>query len=148
MNTQNYQPKKAVVTLSNAMDVGNPSNFVRILELFDNKFLSLKEKLSSVSITDEETKATIKAIKKSSNYLLDPHGAVGYLALERYLAEHPEQKGFFVETAHPVKFYDVVEPVIGEKISLPESVSGIMDKEKVSTKIDAEYNLLKEFLLK
>jgi threonine synthase len=148
MNTQNYQPKKAVSTLSNAMDVGNPSNFIRILELFDNKFLSLKEKLSSISITDEETKATIKTIKQSQNYLLDPHGAVGYLALERYLNQHPEQKGFFVETAHPVKFYDVVEPVIGEKIPLPASVEEIIYKEKVSTKIDADYNLLKEFLLK
>lgn len=148
MNTQNYQPKKAVATLSNAMDVGNPSNFVRILELFDNKFLSLKEKLSSVSITDEETKATIRSIKQSQNYLLDPHGAVGYLALERYLNQHPGQKGFFVETAHPVKFYDVVEPVIEEKIPLPESVAGIMDKEKASTKIDADHNALKEFLLK
>ena len=148
MNTQNYQPKKAVPTLSNAMDVGNPSNFVRILELFDNEFLSLKEKLSSVSITDEETKATMKVIKQSNDYLLDPHGAVGYLALERYLDQHPGQKGIFVETAHPVKFYDVVEPVIGEKIPLPISVKEIIDKEKVSTKIDADYNLLKEFLLK
>jgi threonine synthase len=148
MNTQNYQPKKAVATLSNAMDVGNPSNFVRILELFDNKFLSLKEKLSSVSITDEETKATIKAIRQSNNYLLDPHGAVGYLALERYLNQHPGQKGFFIETAHPVKFYDVVEPVINEKIPLPASVEEIINREKVSTRIEPEYNLLKKFLPK
>jgi threonine synthase len=147
LDTKTYRPKKAIPTLSNAMDVGNPSNFVRILELFDNEFLSLKEKMSSVSITDEETKATIKAVKHSHNYLLDPHGAVGYLALERYLNKHPQQKGFFIETAHPVKFYDVVEPVIEEKISVPVSVAGIMDKEKVSIKIDAEYRLLKEFLL-
>jgi threonine synthase len=147
MNTQNYQPKKAVATLSNAMDVGNPSNFVRILELFDNKFLSLKEKLSSVSITDEETKATIRSIKQSQNYLLDPHGAVGYLTLERYLNQHPGQKGFFVETAHPVKFYDVVEPVIEEKIPLPESVAEIIDKKKEAVKINADYRMLKEFLM-
>jgi len=148
MNTQNYQPKQAVATLSNAMDVGNPSNFVRILELFDNEFLSLKEKLSSISISDEETKATIKTIKQSSDYLLDPHGAVGYLALERYLNQHPGKNGFFVETAHPVKFYDVVEAVTGEKIPLPPSVAAIIDKKKVSTKINADYNLLKDFLLK
>jgi threonine synthase len=148
MQTQNYVPKKAIATLSNAMDVGNPSNFVRILELFNNKFLSLKEKLSSVSITDEETKATIKSVLKTHNYLLDPHGAVGYLALEKYLQQHPDQKGFFIETAHPVKFYDVVEPVIEEKIPLPASVAEIMDKEKIAVKIKADYNLLKEFLLK
>jgi threonine synthase len=147
MSTQNYQPKKAVATLSNAMDVGNPSNFVRILELFDNEFLSLKEKLSSISISDEETKSTIRSVKQSCNYLLDPHGAVGYLALEKYLNKHADQKGFFVETAHPVKFYDVVEPVIKEKIPLPEVVSAILDKEKVSTRINADYNLLKDFLL-
>ena len=147
MNTQSYQPKKAVATLSNAMDVGNPSNFVRILELFDNEFLSLKEKLSSISISDEETKATIRSVRQSYNYLLDPHGAVGYLALEKYLDQHPGKSGFFVETAHPVKFYDVVEPVIGEKIPLPAPVAAIIDKEKVSTKINADYNLLKDFLL-
>ncbi len=148
MQSRNYQPQKAIATLSNAMDVGNPSNFIRILELFNNEFLSLKEKLSSVSITDDETKATIKLVLKTYNYLLDPHGAVGYLALEKYLQQHPDQKGFFIETAHPVKFYDVVEPVIGEKIPLPASVEEIIDREKISIKIDSDYARLKEFLLK
>jgi threonine synthase len=148
MQTENYQPKKAVATLSNAMDVGNPSNFVRILELFGHKLLSLKEKFSSVSITDEATKATIKAIKQFSNYLLDPHGAVGYLALERYLNEHPGQKGFFVETAHPVKFYDVVEPLIDEPIPLPAPVAEIINRKKEAIQIDARYEMLKEYLIK
>jgi threonine synthase len=148
MQSQNYQPKKSVATLSNAMDVGNPSNFIRILELFNNEFLSLKEKLSSVSISDDETKTTIKAVKQAFNYLLDPHGAVGYRALEKYLHQHANQNGFFIETAHPVKFYNVVEPVIEEKISLPPSVTAIMDKEKKAIKINPEYKLLKEFLLK
>ena len=148
MQTQNYEPQKAVATLSNAMDVGNPSNFVRILELFNNEFLSLKEKLSSVSITDDETKATIKSVLKTHNYLLDPHGAVGYLALKKYLQGYPDQKGFFIETAHPVKFYDVVEPVIGERIPLPAPIADIMDKEKKAVKVKADYRLLKEFLLK
>ena len=147
MQSQNYQPQNSVATLSNAMDVGNPSNFIRILELFNNEFLSLKEKLSSVSISDDETKTTIKSVKQAFNYLLDPHGAVGYLALDKYLNEHPNQKGFFIETAHPVKFYDVVEPVIEEKISLPASVKEIMNKEKYAIKIKADYSLLKEFLL-
>ncbi len=148
MQSQNYQPKKSVATLSNAMDVGNPSNFIRIMELFNNEFLSIKEKLSSVSISDDETKTTIKAVKQAFNYLLDPHGAVGYRALEKYLHQHINQKGFFIETAHPVKFYDVVEPVIEEKIALPASVKEIMDKEKKAIKIKPEYKLLKEFLLK
>ncbi len=148
MQSQNYQPQNSVATLSNAMDVGNPSNFIRILELFNNEFLSLKEKLSSVSVSDYETKATIKSVKNAFNYLLDPHGAVGYLALGKYLHQHINQKGFFIETAHPVKFYDVVEPVIEEKISLPASVKEIMNKEKIAVKIKVDYGLLKEFLLK
>jgi threonine synthase len=78
---------------------------------------------------------------------LDPHGAVGYLSLEQYLKENPELKGFFVETAHPVKFYDVVEPLIREKIPLPSSVGDIIDKFKITTKIDVSYPVLKDFLL-
>ena len=148
LDTKNYQAKKAIPTLSNAMDVGNPSNFVRIMELFDNEFLSIKEKLGSISISDEETKATIRFVKQKYGYLLDPHGAVGWLALERYLNDHPGQTGYFIETAHPVKFYDVVEPVIEEKISIPSSIAGMMGKEKASTKIAADYNSLKKALLK
>src|SRR5450432_4580979 len=82
LKTEFYQPKKAVATISNAMDVGNPSNFVRILELFDNKVDNLKEVLSACSITDDETKDTLLKVKRTNHYLLDPHGAVGYLALE------------------------------------------------------------------
>lgn len=146
MQTQQYAPKKAVATISNAMDVGNPSNFVRILEIFHQQFTDLKKVLSSVSISDDETKETIKSVYKQHSYLLDPHGAVGYLALERYLKEHPQQKGMILETAHPVKFYDVVEPVIGETIPLPAAVAAQINAEKKSTKINADAALLKDFL--
>lgn len=146
MQSQNYAPKKAVATISNAMDVGNPSNFIRILELFHNQFPQLKEKFSSVSITDEETKATMKRVFDDYGYTLDPHGAVGFLALENYLQKHPELKGIFLETAHPVKFYDVVEPVLHQKIALPESVKEIIDLPKKSSLIDASYQQLKDFL--
>jgi threonine synthase len=146
LDTQNYQPRQAVATLSNAMDVGNPSNFVRVLELFHKEFGELKKVLSSYSITDEETKATIKAVYEQHRYLADPHGAVAYLALQRYLGEHPGEKGMFLETAHPVKFYDVVEPVIGEKVPLPEAIQSIMALEKDSYKIEPEYEALKAYL--
>lgn len=146
MQTQQYQPKKAVATISNAMDVGNPSNFVRILQIFNNEFVNLQKVLSSVSITDEETRATIKSVYGAQKYLLDPHGAVGYLALERYLVNNPLQKGIVLETAHPVKFYDVVEPVIGETIPLPASVAAQIHAEKKSTRINADGALLKDFL--
>lgn len=141
-----YQPKKAVSTLSNAMDVGNPSNFVRVLELFHQEFGALKNVLSSYSITDEETKDTIKTVFEKYHYLPDPHGAVGYLALHRYLAQHPGEKGMFLETAHPVKFYDVVEPVTGQAVPLPQVVQSIMVLNKQSQLIEPEYEALKAYL--
>lgn len=148
MLTQNYQPKSAVATISNAMDVGNPSNFIRILELFAHQFPQLKEKLSAYSITDDETKATMKRVYDETGYILDPHGAVGYLALERYLQLHPSAKGMILETAHPVKFYDVVEPVLNRKIELPDEVKSIMTREKHVVSIDVNYKELTEYLLK
>ncbi len=146
MKTYEYKPKKAVATLSNAMDVGDPSNFIRILELFQHQTKELSSKLTAYSISDEETAATIKSVEKEFNYLLDPHGAVGYLSLKRHLDLHPNDKGIFAETAHPVKFYDVVEPIIEKKIDLPPSVQNIIHKEKVSTKIENDFGALKDFL--
>ncbi len=147
MQTQEYQPRKAVATLSNAMDVGDPSNFIRILEIFHHRFADLQSVLSSCSISDTDTKTTIQTVKEKYNYLLDPHGAVGYLALEQYLAQHPDKKGIFLETAHPVKFYDVVEPVIHETIPIPASIQSQMELPKVSTLLKADFELLKTYLL-
>jgi threonine synthase len=147
MKTYEYKPKKAVATLSNAMDVGDPSNFIRILELFQHQTKELSSKLTAYSISDEETAVTIKSVEKEFSYLLDPHGAVGYLSLKRHLDLHPNDKGIFAETAHPVKFYDVVEPIIEKKIDLPPSVQNIIHKEKVSTKIENDFGVLKDFLL-
>ncbi len=97
------------------MDVGDPSNFVRILELFNHEFEPLKKMMSSESISDEETAETIREVQTEYQYLTDPHGAVGFLALKRYLQDHPGDSGFFLETAHPVKFHDVVEEITGKK---------------------------------
>ncbi|HMO62643.1 MAG TPA: threonine synthase [Ferruginibacter sp.] len=147
MDTQLYHPKKAVATISNAMDVGNPSNFVRILEIFNNQFVDLKKVLSSCSISDAETKETIKTFYNDYHYLPDPHGAVGFLALQRYLQTHTNDKGIVLETAHPVKFYDVVEPVTGTAVPIPETVQAQLALQKKSTVIDADGALLKDFLL-
>jgi threonine synthase len=141
------KPQPAMATLSNAMDVGNPSNFVRILEIFHHNFPELKKHLSSYSISDDETVATIKAVYEKDNYLLDPHGAVGYLSLERYLKVQIGEKGIFLETAHPVKFPDAVEKIIGRPIDIPASVKDIMDKPKQSVLIKPDYEGLKGFLL-
>ncbi|MEO8109777.1 MAG: threonine synthase [Ginsengibacter sp.] len=148
LDTENYSPKKSIVTLSNAMDVGDPSNFVRILQLFDKEFHSLKNVMSSYSFSDEETKDTLKKVYLKTNYLTDPHGAVGYAALRNYLQQHPGNKGYFLETAHPVKFYDVVEPIIQQQVPLPVAVKDLLKLEKKSVKVKAEYEQLKEYLLK
>ena len=147
LQTGEYITKPAVPTLSNAMDVGAPSNFVRILEIFNKELPSLKKMVSSYSISDAETRATLKTLYEQAHYLADPHGAVGYLALSRYLEQHPGEKGIFLETAHPVKFYDSVEPVIGEKIPLPAAVADLSDRKKLSKKITTRYEELKDFLL-
>ncbi len=147
LQTNQYQPKKAVATLSNAMDVGNPSNFVRILELFQQQAGGLKKVLSSDSISDDTTRATIKQLYTDQHYLADPHGAVGYAALKSYLAVHPGQAGIFLETAHPVKFYDVVEPIIGEKISIPPAVAAILNNQKKSVSMETGYEAFKDYLI-
>lgn len=147
LHSGKYSPKEAVSTLSNAMDVGNPSNFVRILEIFEKEFTALKDKLSSYSITDDETKQTIEKVYKEYKYILDPHGAVGYLSLERYLSDNKGKKGFFLETAHPVKFPDAVESILGHPLETPEAVEYLLDKEKKSVKIEPQYQQLKDYLL-
>jgi threonine synthase len=146
--TENYQSKKAVATISNAMDVGDPSNFVRIMEIFQQQFSSLKNKVSSCSISDAVTKETLLSVFSEQQYLCDPHGAVAYKALQDYLQINPNDKGIFLETAHPVKFYDVVEPIINQPVPIPESIQEQLKLEKKSTKIGVGADELKSFLLK
>lgn len=147
LKTENYLAKKSVATLSNAMDVGDPSNFVRMLELFNRKIGSLKNIISSYSISDEETKAVIKEVYHDRKYLLDPHGAVGYMALKKYLYQNPHLKGIFLETAHPVKFYDVVEPIIQKPVTMPDTINDMLKKKKQSIKMELGYDVFKEHLL-
>lgn len=147
MKTGDYIPKKAVATLSNAMDVGNPSNFVRILELFNKEFSVLQDVLTSYSISDDTTTETLKEVYNSNGYLVDPHGAVAYAGLKQYLINHPSDKGIFLETAHPVKFYDVVEPIINKQVIIPDAVQALLGKEKISIRMEPDYNTLKNYLL-
>jgi threonine synthase len=148
MQTQQYVPKNAIATISNAMDVGNPSNFIRILEIFHHEFSNLESVFSSCSISEDLTKSTLQTIYKNYHYLLDPHGAVGFIALDQYLQSHPDQKGIVLETAHPVKFYDAVEPVIGELVPIPVSIQHQLTLKKNSIKMEAQNEMLKSFLLK
>ena len=145
MVTQSYNPKPSVQTISNAMDVGNPSNFIRIQELHNNDFDSLKENLSSFSYSDDATKLALLELYNDYNYIADPHGAVGYLGAKAYL-EKNDAHVVFLETAHPTKFLDVVEEVIKENVDLPEQIMAVMDKEKEAISINS-YEELKGFLL-
>jgi threonine synthase len=145
MDSQNYEPRDSVSTLSNAMDVGSPSNFVRILEIFGHRFVDLKEKLEAVSVSDAATTETMRNVFSRCSYILDPHGAVGFRALEDHLNENGG-RGIFLETAHPVKF-DSVSDILGTQGMMPEGVSGLFDREKVSIEVDNDYGQLKDVLV-
>jgi threonine synthase len=141
-----YQPKTAVATISNAMDVGDPSNFGRVMEIFGQSLPLLTDRFDSYSISDEKTIETIAGVYRDHHYLLDPHGAVGYISLEKFLADHKGRKGIVLETAHPVKFPESVEKVTGVAIKYPLQVEKLMQREKRSTPVPAEYQAVKEFL--
>ncbi|MCA0931615.1 threonine synthase [Lutimonas saemankumensis] len=146
MEKGEYIPLRSVATISNAMDVGDPSNFIRIREIYKNDFALIKENLSSYSFTDDQTRAAMLKVYEETGYIMDPHGAVGYLGLKKYLKSNPDSTGIFLETAHPVKFLDVVEPVINKKIAFPEQIKSVMDKPKVA-QFMTDYSELKNFLL-
>ena len=142
-----FQPKPAVATLSNAMDVGHPSNFIRILELFEHQHASISELLSGATVSDADTQATIRRVQEQQDYLLDPHGAVAFFALDSYLADHPGAAGFLLATAHPVKFPEVVEPLIGRKVELPAALHYLLEKPKQSVLLPPRYEALRDWLL-
>ncbi len=147
LQSEVYEPQPSIQTISNAMDVGNPSNFIRIQEIYKNSFESLNYNLSSYSFSDNKTREAMLEIYRNYNYVADPHGAVGYLGCKTYLKDHPKAHCVFLETAHPTKFLDVVEDVINQKQPLPKQIEAVMDKEKVSIKIST-YEDLKGCLLK
>jgi threonine synthase len=129
------------------MDVGSPSNFIRVMELFQNSYQIISKKITGYTVSDEITKQTIAAVYQKHNYLLDPHGAVAFYAVVDYLNTHPGKKGMILETAHPVKFPDTVEEIIGKSIEIPESVKPLFQLEKKSVLIEPTFSDLKNWLL-
>jgi threonine synthase len=149
MKTAKFNPRKSVLTLSNAMDVGNPSNLERIIELYNGDIIKIREDIYSVSYNDQETIQGIKELYDKYNYVIDPHGAVGYRAWEKF-KESNELKnayGIIVETAHPAKFKDAVEETIGSEVKIPERLAVCLNKEKRTVEINSEYSSLKEYLM-
>ncbi|SFQ34630.1 threonine synthase [Hymenobacter arizonensis] len=148
LRTGNYSPRPAVPTFSNAMDVGNPSNFVRVLALFNNDLAKLRAALSADTVTDAETVAAMREVWAREGYLLEPHAAVAHTALRRYQAQVPGTQGLVLATAHPVKFPDVVEPILGQAIPLPDAVAQLQNRPKRSVPLAVDYEQLKAFLMK
>ncbi len=145
MQSGKYTPTATVATISNAMDVSDPSNFIRILQLFENDRQLLSQKFSSYSYCDNTTRAAMLDLHENHNYIADPHGAVGYLGLKAYLKDHPKAYGVFLETAHPVKFLPAVTPVVGN-IDLPEQIKELMHKTMDTIPVK-NYEDLKTYLL-
>src|SRR5690606_26023837 len=122
LSSGNYTPRSSQQTISNAMDVGNPSNFSRIMHLYNHDYDAVKNDLAGYAFSDEETRAAMKEVFQEYHYTLDPHGAVGYLALKEYLKNETDVAGIFFETAHPAKFMDVVEKTLRVKIKIPNAL--------------------------
>lgn len=146
LSSGQYMAKPSQVTISNAMDVGSPSNYERLQQWFNDDVEKFREKMSSVSVDDETTAKTLAEVYRDKQYLLDPHGAVGYYALNDFLNQHPEYIGVVLETAHPAKFVEVVENILPHKIEIPEKLMAFMKKEKASTLCDAEYEQIKMYV--
>ncbi len=144
--TGKYNPRPSIPTIANSMDVGDPSNFDRILDLFNHRHEWITRHLQGYSYTDTEIREIIGRVYRESGYLCDPHGATGYQAAKSYRKEHPEQTGIFLETAHPAKFRESVEEVIGKEVELPERLAAFAGREKQSLPIEAEYVKFKEYL--
>ena len=141
-------PKKTISTISNAMDVSIPSNFIRIQSIYENNFSELKKYISGYSFDDTSTKITMKILYEKYKYISDPHSAIGYLGLQQFLELNKIQNynGVFLATAHPIKFKKIVEESINSRIEYPQSILNIYKKRKVSQKI-TKYNELKEILI-
>ena len=147
LKTANYEPLPTKQTVSNAMDVGNPSNFVRIQKIFNNDIFRMKKNFSGYSYTDDQTKKALKKIFSIKKYIADPHGAVGYLGLQEYISTQKDDLyGVFLETAHPVKFKDTVEKTLNLKVPIPNRLKETLSKKKVSIPI-RDYNELRSYLL-
>ena len=146
LQTGQYNPRPSVATIANAMDVGDPSNFARVLALYENSHEAICAEISGATYTDEQIRETVKEAYKETGYLLDPHGACGYRALEEGLQEG--EVGVFLETAHPAKFLETVEGIIGDKVEIPAKLQEFMKGTKQSIEMPKDFESFKAYLMK
>lgn len=157
LESGNYIPRQSERTLSNAMDVGNPSNFARMVDLYKavsgmdtpekSAWTSMKEAITGYAFDDMSTEKAVQEVQEKYNYTIDPHGAVGYLALKEYQEQHPNTRGIVLETAHPSKFLEDMERILHQEIDVPERLSSLSTKEKVAIASPNDYYFFKNFLL-
>lgn len=142
-----YSPRPSVATISNAMDVGAPSNFVRMQALFGGSWEAMKDRISGMTFTDDQTRAAIRTVKSLYQYEIDPHGAVGWLAAQKWRTTHPTSATITLETAHPAKFPDVMEAELGAgSIEVPERLAILAEREKVATLLPADKAVFRDWL--
>lgn len=146
LETGEFNPRPSIPTIANAMDVGNPSNFARILDLFDHNHQSIASHLKGFSYSDQAIRNIIGNVYKKTGYLCDPHGATGYQAARAFIDNNPEYTGIFLETAHPAKFRESVEDVIGIPVEIPERLAAFADREKLSQFINPAFDDFKDYL--
>ena len=145
LQTGEYTPRPSVTTIANAMDVGDPSNFARILDLYSNNHETITKEISGIFYLDNQIEQTIQKVWKEHNYLLDPHGACGYQALADLLKNG--EQGVFLETAHPAKFLETVENIVKESVEIPNKLQVFLKGEKQSLSISENYDSFKEYLM-
>ncbi|HWZ34560.1 MAG TPA: threonine synthase, partial [Mucilaginibacter sp.] len=150
LKTGVYEPKPSVATLSNAMDVGNPSNWVRIADMFKEDPSQLNQLVSGYSFNDDETLAAIKSIYQHDKYVACPHTAIAWQALKDYQQDQPtgSTTGIFLSTAHPCKFTGVLPPEIAEHVEIPEQVANLHTKEKHAVSLGKDFEGFKDYLLR
>jgi len=145
LQTGEYKPRPSVSTIANAMDVGDPSNFARVLDLYGASHEAISAEISGVSYNDKQISETLKNCYTETGYLLDPHGAVGYRALNDGLSEN--EIGVFMETAHPAKFLETVQNIIGERVEIPKKLQEFMKGEKKSLPMEKDFESFKSYLM-
>ena len=149
LHTGQFSPRPSIQTISNAMDVGNPSNFARMLDMHKKDLALLSQDVKGYAFSNQETTRIMESVYHSKRYMLDPHGAIGYLGLKKYLIENSiGEAGIFLETAHPGKFNEVVEKSIHRNIDLPERLLQFVKKQKTSIVMKNDFEQLKEILLR
>jgi threonine synthase len=146
LQTGQYNPRPSVATIANAMDVGDPSNFARVLALYNQSHDAIAAEITGATYTDEQIRATVKQVFDATGYLLDPHGACGYRALSESL--QPDETGVFLETAHPAKFLDTVQGIIGQSVEIPAKLQAFMQGTKQSVEMSKDFASFKSYLLK